>query len=60
MIKWKKASWGIFIASLYIIVPNCLKVDKAITFFISHSAMAERPATQDVKAAVKSRIYSRD
>jgi hypothetical protein len=48
-----------FIASLYDIVPSWLRVDKAITFFISHSAIAARPATQAVIAAANRRTTSR-
>jgi len=40
-------------------VPSCLRVDKAITFFISHSAIAANPAVHAVIAAANSKIYSR-
>lgn len=46
-------------ASLYDIVPNWLSVDRAITFFISHSAIAANPATQAVIVAENRRIDSR-
>lgn len=49
-------TWGIPIASLNIIVPSCLSVDKAIIFFISHSAKALRPAIRAVKQAAGRRI----
>jgi len=40
VIKWKKAIEGMFKARVNIISATCLRVDKAIIFFISHSAMA--------------------
>ena len=49
-----------FIASLYIIVPSCLRVERAIIFFISHSVRADKPATQAVRAAENRRISSKD
>lgn len=42
---------GAFIARLTIITPNCLKVERAIIFFMSHSVMADRPAISVVKTA---------
>lgn len=51
---------GIFMARLYIIVPSWLNVERAIIFFISHSAIAARPATQDVIAAANRRIDWRE
>ena len=56
--RWKNAKWGMFIANLYAIVPNCLRVERAITFFISHSAIAANPATQAVIEAANKRINS--
>lgn len=41
---WKNAKFGIFIPILIIIKPNCLRVDRAIIFFMSHSVSALRPA----------------
>lgn len=46
-------------ASLNIIVPNCLSVDNAIIFFISHSARALMPAISVVIQAENSKINSR-
>jgi hypothetical protein len=40
VIKWKKAISGIFILRVNIIKATCLRVDNAIIFFISHSAIA--------------------
>lgn len=48
-----------FIARLNIIVPSCLNVDSAITFFMSHSAMAAIPAIKEVVVAANSRISSK-
>ena len=39
-IKWKKAKTGLPIPKIIIIIPSCLRVDKAITFFISISTIA--------------------
>lgn len=39
--------------SLVIITPSCLRVDKAIIFFKSHSVTAEMPAISIVKQAVR-------
>jgi hypothetical protein len=41
---WKKARFGMCIPILIIIRPNCLSVDKAIIFFMSHSVIALSPA----------------
>lgn len=38
--------------NLDIITPSCLKVDKAMIFFISHSAIALIPAINMVKVAM--------
>ena len=43
-------------ASLNIIVPSCLSVDRAIIFFISHSVKALKPAIRAVKQAAGRRI----
>lgn len=59
VIRWKNAREGIFIARLYIIVPNWLRVESAIIFFISHSAIAANPAMQAVSEAENRRINSR-
>lgn len=39
-----------------IITPNCLRVDRAMIFFISHSNMADIPAINIVEVAIRSRI----
>lgn len=59
VIKWKNAILGIFIARLYIIVPNWLNVDRAIIFFMSHSVRALSPAIQAVRAAENRRRNSK-
>lgn len=41
---WKNARLGIFIPILIIIRPSCLRVERAIIFFMSHSVVALRPA----------------
>lgn len=42
---------GAPIARLTIITPNCLSVDRAMIFFISHSVIAARPAISVVRQA---------
>lgn len=37
-----------------IIIPNCLRVDKAIIFFMSHSVVALNPAIRVVETATNS------
>lgn len=49
---WKNASFGIHIPILIIIRPNCLRVDRAIIFFISHSVIALRPAINIVEVPI--------
>lgn len=39
-----------------IIIPNCLRVDRAIIFFISHSVVALNPAIMVVETAVNRSI----
>lgn len=62
---WKNASFGICIPILIIIKPSCLRVDRAIIFFISHSEIALRPAMNIVEVpmirrdAVKAGMDSR-
>jgi len=51
VIRWKKASVGAPIARLVIITPSCLRVERAIIFFISHSVIALRPAIRVVRTA---------
>lgn len=41
---WKNARFGMFIPILIIIRPSCLRVDRAMIFFMSHSVVALRPA----------------
>lgn len=36
-----------------IIIPNCLRVDRAITFLRSHSAIADIPAISMVEEAIR-------
>lgn len=49
--KWKKVKSGRPKARLIIITPNCLRVDKAIIFLISDSAIAAIPAIINVQVA---------
>ena len=42
--KWKKDSKGILAPSVIIITPNCLRVERAIIFFMSISNIAVNPA----------------
>lgn len=51
VIRWKNANRGAFMASLTIITPNWLSVERAIIFFMSHSVIAERPAISVVRTA---------
>lgn len=52
VIKWKKARVVKFNPRLVIITPSWDKVDRAIIFFISHSAMAALPAINIVIVAI--------
>lgn len=56
VIKWKNARKGASKPSLTIITPSCLKVERAIIFFISHSVMALSPAIKEVNVAIIKRI----
>lgn len=56
VIKWKNAKVGRPTPKVNIITPNCLRVDRAIIFFISHSAIALAPAINMVKVASIVRI----
>lgn len=56
VIKWKNASLGRFILSLLIITPNWDRVDRAIIFFISHSAIAAIPAINIVIDAITIKV----
>ena len=42
--KWKNARSGKFRPIEAIIIPNCLRVERAIIFLRSHSIMATEPA----------------
>lgn len=44
VIIWNVANVGLLIPSLNIIKPSCLRVDRAIIFFMSHSVVALSPA----------------
>lgn len=44
VIRWKKAIMGEFNPNAINIIPNCLRVERAITFFRSFSYKAERLA----------------
>ena len=46
---------GRFILNLNIMTPNCLRVDKAIIFFISVSLNAMSPLISIVRADLKSK-----
>jgi hypothetical protein len=48
---WKNAKWGRLNPKLVIIMPSCLRVDRAIIFFASHSAVALSPAINIVTIA---------
>lgn len=52
---WKNAKWTIFSPIAAIIMPSCLRVDRAMIFFISHSVVALKPAIKVVETAVNSR-----
>lgn len=55
VVMWKKVSMGRFSPKLVIIIPNCLSVDSAIIFFISHSVVALTPAINIVDVAIRRR-----
>lgn len=50
--RWKYVNRGKYSASLAIITPSCLSVDRAIIFFRSHSTRATDPAINIVSVAV--------
>lgn len=56
MIKWKNARDGKFIASLNIITPSWLNVERAMIFFKSNSFVALRAAINIVREEVNKRI----
>lgn len=51
-----RAIIGIPNPSAHIIIPSCLRVDKAIIFFISHSVEALIPAISIVDTAINRRM----
>lgn len=53
VIRWKRASFGICIPSLAIITPNWLRVERAMIFFMSDSVIAESPAINIVREAIR-------
>ena len=53
--RWTNARSDRLRAKLNIITPNCLKVDRAIIFFISISVIAIMPAISIVVVAVSKR-----
>lgn len=53
--RWKRVKEGIPSAKLIIIKPNCLNVERAITFFMSISVIADNPAISIVREAIISR-----
>lgn len=53
--RWKRAREGRARPRLAIITPSCLSVDKAIIFFMSDSNIADRPAIDMVRDAVRRR-----
>lgn len=57
VIRWKNARLGRFIPILLIITPNCLRVERAITFLRSHSARAFIPAMNIVIVAAHRRDW---
>ena len=56
VMRWKKASLGRFMARVATIKPSWLRVERAIIFLRSHSAMADMPAISIVEEAIKRRI----
>lgn len=56
VIRWKNARFGRFILNLLIITPSWDRVDRAMIFFISHSAMAAIPAINIVIDAITKRV----
>lgn len=52
VIRWKNAKLGSIIAILDIITPSWLRVDRAMIFFISVSAIAAIPAINMVDMAI--------
>lgn len=54
---WKYARLTIPNPMEAIIIPSCLRVDRAIIFFMSHSVMALNPAIVVVDTAISSRVW---
>lgn len=54
---WKKARLTMPRPIAAIIIPSCLKVDRAIIFFMSHSVIALRPAIVVVDTATSRRNW---
>ena len=54
--KWKKVKLGSPRASLIIITPSWLSVERAIIFFVSDSVMAAIPAIVKVQVAENSKV----
>lgn len=50
--RWKRARLGRLRPRLAIITPSCLRVERAMIFFMSFSAIADNPAMSIVKEAV--------
>lgn len=53
---WKKVRLTRPNARLVIIIPSCLRVDRAIIFFMSCSVVALSPAISIVETAVNNKI----
>lgn len=53
---WKNVNIGRLSARLVIIIPNWLKVDKAMIFFMSHSDRALIPAINMVVVEISSSV----
>lgn len=56
VIRWKNAKLGKYSPILAIMIPNWLRVDKAIIFFISDSYIAAIPAINIVNVAKINKI----
>lgn len=54
VMRWNRARFGRFRPRLAIITPSCLKVDRAMIFFMSDSSMADKPAINMVRDAIRS------
>ena len=56
VIRWKNLKWGRDKEIAPIITPSCLRVDRAIIFFMSHSNRADIPAINIVEVATINKI----